>query len=231
MNDQAGRFVQGYGEADAAVVAEAEKFLAETEFKTDIAKRRYLQVFRHLTFIESPKLPFVDWKATCDAKIAELELKTPLSTDSYWSCVLPWYVAHCHKAGYEALTADENWKQFNDASYWCINNGKYQEAYDAFLINRCRVPRIIVMCMTKLQDPAKAMEAAKTLALRDCTARELNDGLIAIQDWMVNSGKFSDAQMKELFNFLNRKYSGKLVDDEVTWTPVLKRIRTMLSTY
>lgn len=87
------------------------------------------------------------------------------------------------------------------------------------------------MCMTNVQDPAKAMEAAKTLALRDCTTKELNDGLVAIQDTMVNSGKFTDEQMKELFNSLNRKYSGKLVDDEVTWTPVVKRIRTMLGTY
>ena len=75
------------------------------------------------------------------------------------------------------------------------------------------------------------MEDAKTLALREYTAGELNDGLIAVQDSMVNSGKFSDAQMKELFTSLNRRYSGKLVDDEATWAPMVKRIRTMLSTY
>lgn len=231
MNDQAGRFVQGYGEADAAVVAEAEKFLAETEFKTDVAKRRYLQVFRHLTFIKNPKLPFADWKAIYDAKIEELKFEQKLNTSRYLGVLLPWYAPHCCKDGYEAMIAFPDWKTFVDSPYWCIRNGKWQEAYDAFLVNQKQIARVIRMCMTNLQDPAKAMEAAKTLALRDCTVKELNDGLVAIQDTMVNSGKFTDEQMKELFNSLNRKYSGKLVDDEVTWTPVVKRIRTMLGTY
>lgn len=231
MNDQAGRFVQGHGEADAAVVAEAEKFLAETEFKTDVAKRRYLLVFRHLTFIKNPKLSFADWKATYDAKIEELKFKQKFNTSTYLAILLPWYAPHCYKDSYEAMVAFPDWKTFYDASYWCIKNGKYQEAYDAFLVNQNQIARVIRMCMINLQDPAKAMEAAKTLALRDCTIKELNDGLVAIQDTMINSGKFTDEQMKELFNSLNRKYSGKLVDDEVTWTPVVKRIRTMLGTY
>ena len=231
LNDQAARLVQGHGIADAQIVVEGQKFLAETEFKTDTAKRRYLYIFRHLTFIANPKTTFAEWKAKFDAKYAELKFEKQSDTNTYLWMMTPWYAHHCFKDGYEFMVSLDDWKTFDDAPYWCISNGKYEEAWEAFLVNQKQVSRIIKMCMVNLQDPAKAMTAAKTLVTRDCTANELTNGLIAIQNMMVNSGKFSDEQMKELLVQLNRKYSGKLIDDEATWTPVVKRIHTMLGTY
>ena len=233
LHNVATAVVQGYGTADELILAEGEKFLAETEFTSDIGKRRYMQIFRHVSFIKNPKLSFADWKTACDAKIAELKFEKALDTNDYMVMLLPWYAEHCFKEGYEALVAKEDWKTFVDATFWCVKNAKYQEAWEAFLVRKTQVRQIIPVCMVNLQDPDKAYEAALSLATSDgeTNVSSINASLDVIQKYMVNSGKFSDEKMKSLFQQLNRKYSGKLLDDETAWTPVVKRIRTMLGTY
>ena len=219
------------GNPDQAVVAAAQKFVEAVEPK-DSSEKRFVIVLKSLVRLQTTGADqsFAAHKAFIDEQLAAAGIKDKISTESYLNCYYFWWFEGWVQEVYDFMITVPDYRNWINSGHVCERLGKMQEAYDLYLISSFpdRAARIAIKY---LNDPVKAFAAVKMIIVKNHKADTVNSCLNIVTQNLIGNAAITDTEMKQFLQTINRKYSGLLSTDEAKWTPVVKRIRTMLETY
>lgn len=217
---------------DPAVPARVQQFIDDATPRNDSEKRRVIAL--RVMVRAQTKGSDMSWNAQkqfVDDQIAAAELEKEIAVADYLDLLYIWWYRGWDKEIYELMKTLPGAELWGNAGHICDKMGKYAEAYEYYKASAIFPDRAVNIAATRLNDPAKAFEAARLILTRTYNAQCVSAVIERVVSGLVGNADIPADEMKAFLQNANRKYSSMLIKEEEAWKPIITTIRTMLETY
>ena len=217
---------------DPAVTARVQQFIDAAAPENDSEKRRVIALrVMARTQTAGADMSWTAQKKYVDDQIAAAQLEKELTGAAYLDLLYIWWYRGWDKEIYALMQTQPGAELWANAGHVCDKMEKYAEAYEYYKASGIFPDRAVNIAATRLNDPAKAFEAAKLILIRTYHAPCVGAVIERTVSGLVGNAAIPADEMKAFLQNANRKYSSMLIRDEAAWKPIITTIRTMLETY
>lgn len=217
---------------DPAVTARVQQFIDAAAPQYDSEKLRVIAL--RVMVRAQTKGSDMSWTAQkkfVDDQIAATQFEKELTGAAYLDLLYIWWYRGWDKEIYALMQTLPGAELWGNAGHICDKMGKYAEAYEYYKASGIFPDRAVNIAATRLDDPAKAFEAAKLILIRTYNAQCVGAVVERTVSGLVGNADIPADEMKAFLQNANRKYSSMLIKDAEAWKPIITTIRTMLETY
>lgn len=220
---------------DQNVVKEVNDYLNAVETKTD-AQKLYVIKFKLFAYDQTKGSDnsFEGLKTYLEKMLSDAKLDKPIPEVKKLSMVGIWYkrtdkdfVAKM----YNAIKTTPNGIKFVDAGWWAQHAKQYNDAYNFYMENQVFPDRSVEIAVKYLNDPQKALSAAKLVADKTYPVKVVNKVVGLVLENVVTNKQVNQEDVKTFLQDINKRYSRLMKEDEKAWAPIIGDVRMTLAAY
>ena len=220
---------------DQNVVKEVNDYLNAVETKTD-AQKLYVIRFKLFAYDQTKGSDnsFEGLKIYLEKMLSDAKLDKPIPEVKKLDMVGIWY-KYTDKdfvtKMYNAIKTTPNGTKFGDAGWWAYHSKQYNDAYNFYMENQVFPHRSVEIAIKYLNDPQKALSAAKLVADKTYPVEVVNKVVGLVLENVVTNKQVNQEDVKTFLQDINKRYSRLMKEDEKAWAPIIGDVRMTLGAY
>ena len=220
---------------DQNVVKEVNDYLNTVETKTDAQKLCIIK-YKLFTYDQTKGADnsFDGLKTYLEKMLSDAKLDKPVTEAKKLEMMDIWY-KYSDKdfiaKMYNAIKVTPNGHKFADAGWWAQRAKQYNDAYNFYMENQVFPDRCVEIAVKYLNDPQKALSAAKLVADKTYPVEVVNKVVGLVLENIVTNKQVNQEDVKTFLQDINKRYSRLMKEDEKAWAPIIGDVRMTLGAY